>query len=325
MMPFAAPKFTISFDVDAEIKALDQLKQTRKIPAKSASKLLVATWNLANFGLQKRKEDHFRLIAYTLQYFDVVALQEIADDITHLEQLLALMGPSYDCIYSDIGGNVERAAYIYDTKKVSQKGLIAELVIKTSRTKEVEVTVGDHTETESFQDFNRNPYMVNFVAKNFNFTLVNVHLYWSSEFIRAAEVKALGAWAKGRARLKESQPPSNDIILLGDFNMPSFDADDPIYAPIKRYGFKAPLHETHNAEGSNLAGDKYYDQVFFLPKHTEQDFSKKIGVFDFDNALFANFWGQARDDKKKRQQFHQYIRYYLSDHRPLWCQFDLNA
>lgn len=323
MIAFKKPTFTIPHGVQAELAALDAHKALRKIPARSNSKLLVATWNLANFGLQKRQPGHLQMIAHILSYFDVVALQEIADDIRDLEKLMDLLGSNYDCVYSDIGGNQERGAYIFDSTKVSRKGMVAELVIKTNRERQIEVVVGEESETKQFFDYNRNPYMVNFKVKNFDFTLVNVHLYWSSEFLRSAEVTALGKWAKNRSALAEYQPPSKDIILLGDFNMPSFDNDDPIYKPIKSYGFKAPLHETHNAEGSNLAGDKYYDQIFFLPKHVNDSFSGKIGVFDFDNALFQDFWNQHADDKAGKEKFHQYIRYYLSDHRPLWAQFDL--
>lgn len=323
-MPFKKPSFKIDFKLEDEIKALGAHKKLRKVPARSNSKVLVATWNLANFGLQKREERHLELMAEVIGSFDIIAVQEIADDINHLEKILECLPRTYDCVYSDIGGNNERAAYIYDAAKVNQKGLIAELVIKNNREREIEVTVGDVVEKKQFIDYNRNPYMVNFTMKKFDFTLVNVHLYWSSEFLRAAEVNALASWAKRRSKLAEYKPPSKDIMLLGDFNMPSFGDDDPIYSPAVKQGLYAPLHETNNTEGSNLAGDQYYDQLFFFPKHTKPEFSGNIGVFDFDNALFKNFWNTVEDNKAGRQKYHQYIRYYLSDHRPLWAQFDVN-
>jgi len=39
-------------------------------------------------------------------------------------------------------------------------------------------------------------------------------------------------------------------------------------------------------------------------------------VFDFDGAIFGDLW-QARG----RDDFLAYVRYYLSDHRPLWAEF----
>jgi hypothetical protein len=39
-------------------------------------------------------------------------------------------------------------------------------------------------------------------------------------------------------------------------------------------------------------------------------------VIDFDGAVFRDLW-QARPAK----DFRAYVRYYLSDHRPLWAEF----
>lgn len=39
------------------------------------------------------------------------------------------------------------------------------------------------------------------------------------------------------------------------------------------------------------------------------------GVFDFDDAVFRSLYEDETRD------FLAYVRYYLSDHRPLWAQF----
>jgi hypothetical protein len=41
------------------------------------------------------------------------------------------------------------------------------------------------------------------------------------------------------------------------------------------------------------------------------------GVFDFDGAVFRALWGET---KAQQSKFRSYVRYYLSDHRPLWAQ-----
>lgn len=74
-----------------------------------------------------------------------------------------------------------------------------------------------------FEGFNRNPFMQTFRADNFEFTLVNVHLYWSNFGLRRLETKALGQWAS--RRVDRDFPPNNDIILIGDFNMPRVDPE----------------------------------------------------------------------------------------------------
>jgi len=38
-------------------------------------------------------------------------------------------------------------------------------------------------------------------------------------------------------------------------------------------------------------------------------------VLDFDGALFADLF------QKNEEQFFEYMRYYISDHRVLWAEF----
>jgi hypothetical protein len=70
--------------------------------------------------------------------------------------------------------------------------------------------------------------------------------------------------------------------------------------------------------GSSLSGDKQYDQVAFFPSGAGARFTGSAGVFDFDGAVFAALWAT-----KTPVQFRGYVRYFLSDHRPLWAQFRL--
>ena len=55
-----------------------------------------------------------------------------------------------------------------------------------------------------------------------------------------------------------------------------------------------------------------YDQIAFLPslKNTIQ----ANGTFDFDNAVFPDLWQESHS------KFKSYVKYYLSDHRPIWMQ-----
>ena len=53
MPPFPKPNFQYTYDVRAEIDHLRQHKLTRGVPAKAQDRLLIATWNIANFGVQE--------------------------------------------------------------------------------------------------------------------------------------------------------------------------------------------------------------------------------------------------------------------------------
>jgi len=87
MVSFAKPNFTFDFDFNAEVFALKAHKSLRNIPEKNEQTLLLATWNIANLGLQKRGEDHYRILANVLSCFDIVAVQEVHDNLEGLYKL----------------------------------------------------------------------------------------------------------------------------------------------------------------------------------------------------------------------------------------------
>jgi hypothetical protein len=49
-----------------------------------------------------------------------------------------------------------------------------------------------------------------------------------------------------------------------------------------------------------------------------REYSRRVDVFDYDDALWRKLY-EARQPK----QFLAWCRYYASDHRPLWAQFDI--
>jgi hypothetical protein len=46
-------------------------------PAKAADRVLLATWNLANLGVEQRRDKDDQLIAKLVGWFDLVALREV--------------------------------------------------------------------------------------------------------------------------------------------------------------------------------------------------------------------------------------------------------
>jgi endonuclease/exonuclease/phosphatase family metal-dependent hydrolase len=323
MVAHDKPTFAFAVDLDKELKALRTYKKKpgREIPDKAADKLLVATWNLTNFGVQKRTEDHLKLMAEIISWFDLIAVQEVADDLTHFNKLLKFIGGTHKAFFSDIGGNAERLGFVYDSAKVNPVGMVAELVVKKKSGGTFTIEVGDETEVVNFDDYNRNPYMATFDAGGFRFTVISVHAYYGEKKLRVAENKALSNWAKSRSQKADVNLPSKNIIMLGDFNLDSMKATDPNFQAFKQAGLYLPKHETAFIDGTNLAGDKHYDQLMFFPSQTLQAFNNQIGVFDFDNALFKKLWNDLPAANK--DDFFKYIRYYTADHRPLWVQFKI--
>jgi endonuclease/exonuclease/phosphatase family metal-dependent hydrolase len=319
------PDFSFSFVFENERKSLEKHRflEDRRVPERSSDNLIIASWNLTNFGLQKREKDHIKLIAEIMKPFDVIALQEIADDVEQFNMLLEALlevsqddrGVQWEYLYTDVAGNNERLEYVFRADRVTATGLAAELAMRGYERITI-IVEGVDPEENPFTGFNRNPYMASFVSGKLKFYLVNVHLYWSNMALRRLEAKALAKWAK--SRVKKPGPPNEDIILIGDFNMPHARPGDSIYDELTNYGLMLPKHTT-DLIGTNLAGDKHYDEIAFFPGRTKRDFTGRLGVFDFDNAIFQDLWNETA--QKDRSKFFQYIRYYIADHRPLWAEF----
>src|SRR4051812_16481040 len=117
MPVFPKPAFPFDFDVADEIAHLRDWKAHRLVPAKAAGRILVGTWNIANFGAQQREDRHLRLIAEILSWFDIASIQETRENFANLDDVTRDMGGSYKMLFSDAAGNDERMAFIYDSSK----------------------------------------------------------------------------------------------------------------------------------------------------------------------------------------------------------------
>lgn len=121
----------------------------------------------------------------------------------------------------------------------------------------------------------------------------------------------MARWAEGRR--KSPYASSRDIIPLGDFNLPKVEEGDPIFDQLTSRGLHLPDHST--AIGSTIAEDNHYDQIAFFPGETHEHF-RQAGVFAFDGAVFRTLW-----EARPPTDFRAYVRYYVSDGRPLWAEF----
>lgn len=225
------PKFEYQCDLTKEIENLEKHKKIRNVPEKNNNKLLIAKWSLTNFGLQERESNHLKLMSIIIKYFNLIAVQEVAENIIHFNELIGYLGNGWDAIYTDIAGKKERLGYIFNKNKIESIGLVTEQTMRGYERRKMKIQIEETMEEDVFEGFNINPYIANFKAGNFIFTIVNVHLYWSNSIWRQLEVKALSKLAK--ERINKAFPPHNDIILIGDFNMENLDSDDEIYNELK--------------------------------------------------------------------------------------------
>lgn len=315
MVPHKQENPVFSYQLAAERQALLSTKALRHIPLKAPNRLLTATWNLTNFGLQRRGDDDLALMAEIIGWFDLVAIQEIADSLVHLRLLMNHLPAGYRVILSDIGGNDERAGFLYDSDKLTRLELAAEVAVPPSDRRYIRM----RGVSGAFEGFDRNPYAVAFRAGGLEFTAVCAHLFFGShayydEDRRALEAYALARWADQRH--KAAGAYSQNILVMGDLNLPIRDNSSSVYKALKAKRLILPQHST--TMGSNLAGDKDYDQVAFHSGGMQEAYQGHSGVFDFDrDPFFADAWAIGPD------YFNQAVKYHMADHRPLWAEFEI--
>ena len=316
MPPFPKPRFDYAYDLAREraaLRAYRRDKPGRQIPTKAKDTLLVATWNIANLGVQDRLASDYALIAEVISWFDLVAVQEVNDDLRGIEAIHDELPARYDLLFSDASGNRERQAFLYDSRKVHRLREVGRVAIPPSQLPKI-ARQGTAT---PFAGFDRGPYLASFEAGSFRFALLNVHLFYGSDDPadvdrRTLETFAVAWWADRTHRDAKTYVP--DIVPLGDFNLPKAEPGDRIFDALVALGLETPPHSSHI--GSAIASDNQYDQLAFFPGATKDRFTGACSVFDFDGAVFQDLWAQ-----RTPTQFRDYVRYHLSDHRPLWAEF----
>jgi len=317
MPAFPKPKFSYVVNVAKErnhLRSYRDSKPGRAIPTKKTNKLLLATWNIANLGLQVRNAEHYKIIAEIISWFDLVAVQEVNDNLEGLRHLMKVL-PGYSAIFTDGGGNNERMAYLFDPDKVTTLEKSGELSIPPSDYRYIKLP----RVTTKYEGFDRNPYLATFKVRSFEFLLANVHLYFGDESEkksierRCLETFCVSRWVDLRRKSKYCFTPN--IIALGDFNLPMRDDNDPVYQALKSKGLELPNHSTKIY--SNIADDAEYDQIAFLPG-IKNRLTGNGGVFDFDGGVFPDMYAS-----RTKAEFRGYLRYYLSDHRPMWMELDV--
>ncbi|HSW00781.1 MAG TPA: endonuclease/exonuclease/phosphatase family protein [Sedimentisphaerales bacterium] len=313
MPVFPKPTFVFDYDVGAEISRLRKHKKLRGIPKREKDKFLVATWNVANLGAQQRRNPDRTIIAEIMSWFDIIAVQECRENFADLFAIQNELAKSYRIVMSDVAGNDERMAFVYDSRKLTVLEEIGEIAFPPSRYKSVKLPGINR----KFDGFDRTPYLAAFSANGTSLMLVNVHLYYGDDSAdamarRSLETFAVAKWADQRRKSLYSF--TRELVVLGDFNMPKSQPGDPIFKALTRLGLELPEHSTQIA--SNIADDANYDQIAFLPETTRNCFTGRKGVFDYDTVIFPDLWGDGNNMK----DFRAYLRYYISDHRPMWVQ-----
>jgi len=240
MPPFKSPDPPYPYQLASQIAAVDEWFTHRNVPVSTDGRLLLASWNIANLGAQKRSDKDLKLIAHIMQRFDLIAVQEVNDNYAPFARAVELMDGDFDWIINDTGGNRERLGFVYRRDKVTPGRLFAEVALRELDFPKRDIVVAYEKGGEQrievyyqlkFRPFDRNPFVGTFEAGNLDFTVANVHLYFGAfknassveerakYARRVMEIFALSDWAKKRR--KSNKTYDRDIALIGDMNVPA--------------------------------------------------------------------------------------------------------
>ena len=297
----------VSPEIAAGLLALKKRITAAKIPSSKLDETLnIATWNIREFGKVRRSDAAIHYLAEILGQFDLIGIVELRDDLTDLGRVSQILGPYWRAVYSDMipdaGGNRERLGFIYDKRAVTFNGLAAEA--SPPRAKK-------GFEYLPEKSFWRSPYMASFKAGSFDFVVLTTHIRWGDNLeARRQEIEMLADWIEAKRLEKTNE--DKDLIVMGDFNIPS--RTDPLFAAITKHGLQVPK-ALLGAHGSNLEKDKRYDQILQYPIYPE-NFTNAGGELDFyiDEAHIKELFPAGLTKEK--------FTFQLSDHLPLWMQIN---
>jgi endonuclease/exonuclease/phosphatase family metal-dependent hydrolase len=300
-------------DVKSELARV-RTAVSKVVPAKTASNLLIGTWNLRAFGdlteswkagptdSPKRDWRAVALIAEIAKRFDVLAVQEVKRNTTALLFLLQRLGPTWRVIASDATagdpGNDERLAFVYDSARVQPSGLVGEVVLPAAI-------------DDPVKQFARTPYAASFVRGKTEFILTTVHVLWGSRTARLPEIVAFAKWMREWADRDESW--NENLLVLGDFNLDRL--GNPLFEAFVSTGLWPPpeLNEVPRTIFHDEKDKNYYDQIAWFTATDggnvlTMEYTLRAGTFDFVPHVLA---GMTKTE----------VSWRISDHLPLWVEF----
>lgn len=327
--------------IDRLLKLRTKLKN--EIPEKHLeSNLIIASWNIREFdspAYGDRVDEAFYYIAEIISKFDIIAIQEVRQDLKALKKLTSILGSYWEYIVTDVTagtqGNKERLAFVFDTRKVKFGGLAGELVLPPFEEKD---PATGQVIYQPVKQLARAPYMCGFKAGWTNFILSTVHiLYGSSVANDPLRIKEIESVAQAlAAKAEDKYEWSNNLILLGDFNI--YSPEDETYSAILKSGFEIP-QQLQNLP-SNALRNKFYDQIAFKVRANEFETTGKAGVFNYydvvftdeDESTYASLMGEAYTTTEKgtpRKDKTLYYKTYwrtfqMSDHLPMWVEIKID-
>lgn len=278
----------------------------------------LASWNIRDFGAHTfnpspRSRESLFYIAEILSSFDLIAIQEVNEDMTEFEKVMRMLGPRWNYVVTDQSGNHERLAFVFDTRKILFRHVTGEIVLPP--------TTG--------MQFNRTPFLVAFQAGWLKFNICTVHILYGDQSDTAPRQREIAEIAKFFSERQKRD--GETYILLGDFNI--LGPDHPTMAALLESGFKvAP----ELSKPTDLGGAHYYDQIAVCERDREVQI-QSAGAFRWQNYVFrddADYEAykpfmpiKTKDGKPVNlsvEGYRTWRTWQMSDHLPLWAEIKMD-
>lgn len=281
----------------------------------------LATWNIRDFGGHRlnpspRFPESLFYIAEIISAFDLVAVQEVNEDMSEFQQVMRLLGPHWNYIVTDQSGNSERLAFVYDTRKILFRHVAGEIVLPPKKGKEP-------------IQFNRTPFLVAFQAGWFKFNICTVHIYYGPKGDTAQRKREIADIANFFANRQKKD--GETYILLGDFNI--LNPDDPTMDALLGGGFVVPKELRRPTA---LASANYYDQIALRSRESVVEI-RNAGCFPWHNYVFRadedhavykplmpKKTAKGKAAKTDLAAYKKWRTWQMSDHLPLWAEIKMD-
>lgn len=248
----------------------------------------IVSWNLQNLGKSKSGEE-IAFMANTLREFDVIALQEVIAGYGGAQAVARLAG--------ELNRTGAKWDFVVSNATQSSSPQAAEryaFLWKTSKvTKLKEAWLDPHFVLE----IDREPYLANFSYRGKVFTLVNYHAIPKKKQPET-EIKYF--------KFLPGKYPGSNLIFLGDFNAPQ---NHTVFNPLKKIGYRPVFTGQKTTMKMECVGEEClaseYDNIFYNTNTT--------AILDYGVLLFFESFPDMKTARR------------ISDHIPVWAQFDLSG
>lgn len=248
----------------------------------------IASWNLQNLGKSK-SADEIAFMANTLRDFDVIALQEVIAGYGGSQAVARLAG--------ELNRTGSKWEYVVSDPTQSSSSHAAERYAYLWKTSKVTKIQDAWLDPHYVVEIDREPYLAKFRYLGKFFTLVNFHAIPKKKQPET-EIKYF--------KFLPGKYQNSNLIFLGDFNVPQ---NHTVFNPLKKIGYRPVFLGQKTTMKMECVGEEClaseYDNIFYN--------SNTTAILDYGVLLFYESFPNMKSARR------------ISDHIPIWAQFDLTG